>query len=38
MTLTFFFHFNPIYFSTKFKDMFFDYNDVNFNAGPSLFQ
>ena len=32
-----FFHFNFTYFSTKFnKDMFFDYNDVDFNARLSL--
>ena len=36
VTLTFFFHFNFTYFSTKFKKTFFDYNNVNFNAWPSL--
>ena len=32
-----FFHFNLKYFSVKLKkDMFFDFNDVNFNVGLSL--
>ena len=31
-TLSFFLHFNFKYFLTKFKFMFFDYNDVNFNV------
>ena len=37
-TLAFFFHFNLTYFSTKFKRtyLFFDCNNVNFNAQLSL--
>ena len=31
-----FFHFNLTYFSTKSRDILFDYNDVNFNARLSL--
>ena len=37
ITLTFFvFHFNLTYFSTKFKDIFFDYDDIDFDAQLSL--
>ena len=34
--LIFFFYFNLTYFSAKFKIMFFDYNDVDFNACLNL--
>ena len=36
ITLTLFFYFNRTCFSRKFKDMFFDYNDVSFNPQLSL--
>ena len=36
ITLTFSFHFNVTYLSTKFKKTFFDYNDINLNAQLSL--
>ena len=37
ITVIFFFHFNLTYFSTEFKrHIFFDYKDVNFNAGLSI--